>query len=83
MDDHKLALYKKLVTKVCNARFGAVLKRFKDKTTGCQGKQVSDMAVRAELKATGKKVNVFSQFALLAEPGTACTSALRNNSTAK
>ena len=33
----KVKLYEELVFKVCNARFGAVLKAYKDKTIGRQG----------------------------------------------
>jgi hypothetical protein len=48
-------LWKALIHKVCNARFSAVLKVHKDRTTGRAGSKRSDMALRAERKAESKK----------------------------
>jgi len=36
-DEDKEKMYHKLVEKVCNARFGAILRRYKDATIGRQG----------------------------------------------
>ena len=44
-------IYNGLVTKVCNARFGAVLKIYKDRTIGRQGNKRADQALRSKLKS--------------------------------
>jgi len=47
----KLEVMDKLVEKVCNARFGAVLRLFKDHETGRRGDKKSDTTLRGSLKA--------------------------------
>ena len=51
----KVDIYDELVKKVCNARFGMVLKAHKDRTIGRQGSKTSDQPLRVELKAKSSK----------------------------
>jgi hypothetical protein len=46
----KMEIYKDLVVKVCHARFGAVLRKYKDKTVGRQGAKRTAVTLRGELK---------------------------------
>jgi len=48
----KEKIYKALVDKICNPRFGAIMKVHKEKTTGRKGTKRADQAVRTKLKAT-------------------------------
>ena len=50
-EEDKLEMYEDIVCKVCNARFGTVLKAHKDRTIGRQGSQRSDEPLRARLKS--------------------------------
>lgn len=50
-ENKKMDLLNKLTDKVCNARFGAVLRQYKDHETGRRGVNRSDTSLRAGLKA--------------------------------
>ena len=47
----KLTLLEMIIDKVCNARFGAVLRKYKDHETGRRGEKTSDLSLRGKLKA--------------------------------
>ena len=49
-EEKRLELLDKLINKVCNARFGAVLRKCRDHKTGSQGDQRSDQSLRGKLK---------------------------------
>jgi hypothetical protein len=50
-ESRKLKLLDRIITKACNARFGAVFRLFKDHHTGRRGDKKSDTSLRAALKA--------------------------------
>ena len=47
----KEKIYGQLVVKVCNARFGSILKAYKDSTIGRQGTKRTDQSLRSKLKS--------------------------------
>ena len=50
-EEKRLVLMDKLIEKMsCNARFGAVIRLFKDHETGRRGDKKSDTALRAPMK---------------------------------
>ena len=53
-EEEKKEIYNELIDKICNAKFGSVVRDYKDKNISRQGKKTSDMALRSELKATEK-----------------------------
>ena len=57
----KVEVFDSLLKKTTNARFGMVLKNYKDNNTGRQGKHRTDGMFRGALKAKTKKTEVNEQ----------------------